>query len=48
MIEILIIISVISVVGAILKIMQGKKRQDERKKMIERFEKEYPSKDSAK
>ncbi len=45
MYEILIIISLISVVGAVFKIMHGIKKQKERKKMIEQFEKEYPPKD---
>lgn len=38
----LIIVSLITVVGSVFKIITGYKKQQERKSMIERFEKKYP------
>ncbi len=42
MIEFLIIISLVSVLGGVSKIIYDMKKQKERKKMIDKFEAEYP------
>jgi len=42
MIEFLVIIVIVTVAGAVSKIFYDIKKQKERRKMIEKFEEEYP------